>query len=56
MLNHLDYIAPEVARGCVTAAALEFVKSVERQIDRKVDWVGVSPSDMIDCTALMPAE
>lgn len=52
VINHLDYVVPEVASGRLTAQALDFVKRVEREIGQAIDWVGTSPSDMIDCGTL----
>jgi adenylosuccinate synthase len=51
VLNHLDYIDPDVSRGSMTAKANAFVDAVSNAIDRTIDWVGVSPVGMIDISA-----
>jgi len=42
VLNHLDYVDWE-ARDGLTPNALSFVRSVEAEIGRIVDWVGLGP-------------
>jgi adenylosuccinate synthase len=48
VLNHLDYIDPMVRDGCLTGKALAFVEKVEAGIERRVDWLGVGPGQVID--------
>lgn len=45
VLNHLDYVDFQVRRsGQLTNAAREFVEDVERQLGRRVDFLGTSPA------------
>jgi adenylosuccinate synthase len=48
VLNHLDYIDPRIRVGTITAKARRFVEKIERDIDRRVDWVGTGPASIID--------
>jgi adenylosuccinate synthase len=48
VLNHLDYVSPAVSQGQLDIEAAEFVKTIASEIGREVDWVGTSPSDMIE--------
>lgn len=48
VLNHLDYIDPEVRRGTVTKTARQFVEAIESQIRRPIDWVGTSRAELIE--------
>lgn len=48
VLNHLDYVDPLVADGPMTAKAREFIDRVKFEIGQEIDWVGISPSEMID--------
>jgi len=48
VLNHLDYIAPEVASGQMSEPALAFVQMISGKIGRRIDWVGTSPSEMVE--------
>ena len=47
VLNHLDYIDPEVANGTLTAKARSFVAMISEAINKPIDWVGTSPSAMM---------
>jgi adenylosuccinate synthase len=42
-LNHVDYVDARCASGSITAAAHEFVESIEEAIGAKIDMVGVGP-------------
>lgn len=53
VLNHLDYVSPVVAHGRLDAGALAFVDAVAAGIGQQVDWVGTSPSDMIEMASLV---
>src|SRR6266436_266055 len=46
VLNHLDYVDPEVRDGSLTAKARAFVEMVEEGIGRRVDWLGIGPGQM----------
>lgn len=48
VLNHLDYVDPMVADGVMTATARAFVEKVSADIGQPIDWLGTSPSDMVD--------
>jgi len=48
VLNHLDYVDPLVADGTMTAKAREFIERVKTEIGHEINWVGVSPSEMIN--------
>jgi adenylosuccinate synthase len=47
VLNHLDYVVPEVAGGTFDARAHDFVKQIEAEIGQAIDWLGTSPSEMV---------
>jgi len=48
VLNHLDYVDPEVRQGFLTAKAHAFVEKVETAIGRHVDWLGVGPDRVVE--------
>ncbi len=48
VLNHVDYISPTSVTGQLDAEALAFVDSVSFGIGQQVDWVGTSPSNVIE--------
>lgn len=52
VLNHLDYVDPNVATGRLTPKASSFVAKVSASIGRHIDWLGVSPSAMINSDAV----
>lgn len=47
VLNHLDYVDPQVRDGCLTAKASAFVEKVEAGIGRRVDWLGIGPGQVM---------
>ena len=47
VLNHLDYVDPRVRAGGLTDKAREFVEKIERDIERRVDWLGTGPGSII---------
>jgi adenylosuccinate synthase len=47
VLNHLDYVDAGVRQNSFDAKAIAFLEKVENSINRKVDWVGTSPSRLI---------
>lgn len=48
VLNHLDYIDGRCETNQeITEKAYEFLLSVEERINRKIDYVGVSPKDIL---------
>jgi adenylosuccinate synthase len=51
VLNHLDYVDARVADGTLTPKARAFALQVERDIGRKLDWLGHSPSGFLDRSA-----
>jgi adenylosuccinate synthase len=48
VLNHLDYVDSRVKDGLITAKARSFVGMVEQGIQERIDYVGTSPSSLID--------
>jgi adenylosuccinate synthase len=48
VLNHLDYVDPQVRDGCLTAKASAFVEKVEAGIGRRVDWLGIGPGRLME--------
>lgn len=48
VMNHLDYVDPEVKTGILSAKAFGFLNDVERSIEREIDLVGFSPSGLIE--------
>jgi adenylosuccinate synthase len=48
VLNHLDYIDPQICNGCLTTKAAAFVEKVEAGIGRRVDWLGTGPGQIMD--------
>jgi adenylosuccinate synthase len=48
VLNHLDYVDARVREGFLTAKSRAFFENIEAGIDRRVDWVGISPSQVME--------
>jgi adenylosuccinate synthase len=48
VLNHLDYVDPNVKPGVFTAKAGRFVETIEHDIKRRIDWLGIGPDRVID--------
>jgi adenylosuccinate synthase len=48
VLNHLDYVDPQVRDMVLTAKARDFVEKVEAAIDREIDWLGSGPAHVMD--------
>ncbi len=48
VLNPLDYVDVRASAGSLTPKAREFVEKVERDIERRVDWLGMGPDSIID--------
>lgn len=48
VLNHLDYVDPRIRDTGLTDKAREFVEKVERDIGRRVDWLGTGPATVIE--------
>lgn len=48
VLNHLDYVDPEIGRNRFSEPACNFVRKIEGEIGRRVDWLGVGPDSVID--------
>jgi adenylosuccinate synthase len=48
VLNHLDYVDPNVKSGMLTAKARRFVETIEHDIERRVDWLGIGPGRVIE--------
>lgn len=48
VLNHLDYIDPEVTSGSISDKARNFVEDIEAKIGQRIDWVGISPERIIN--------
>lgn len=55
VMNHLDYVDPDVKSGLASAKAATFLADVERMIDRKIDLVGVSPKSLIEAKIFIPS-
>ncbi|MDF0496075.1 adenylosuccinate synthetase [Bradyrhizobium yuanmingense] len=47
VLNHFDYIDPDIREHRFNANALSFLKKLEDDIDRSVDLVGTGPATLI---------
>jgi adenylosuccinate synthase len=47
VLNHFDYVDPGVRQNQVSVRALNFLKKVESDIGRRVDFIGTGPSMLI---------
>jgi adenylosuccinate synthase len=45
-LNHLDYVA-DLNRSEGREIAIDFIRSVEKSLNRRIDLVGISPSEMV---------
>jgi adenylosuccinate synthase len=52
VLNHLDYVDPEVRSGRLTPAAIAFIAMLEQGIGRRADWLGIGPAQMMECQPL----
>jgi adenylosuccinate synthase len=48
VLNHLDYVDPQVRDMVLTPKAGDFVEKVEAVIGRQIDWLGTGPAHVID--------
>lgn len=48
VLNHLDYIDPEVGVGPLSEKASNFIGTIEREIGRKADWFGLGPATILE--------
>jgi len=48
VLNHLDYVDPRVRTSGITVKARVFVEKIERDIERRVDWLGTGPANIIE--------
>ncbi len=49
VLNHCDYLGPEVRHGDLGQAFQAFVEEVvEGPIQRRVDWVGLGPASLVE--------
>jgi adenylosuccinate synthase len=48
VLNHLDYVDPAVKSGVMTPKTKLFVEKIERDIEQRVDWLGVGPGRVIE--------
>jgi adenylosuccinate synthase len=48
VLNHLDYVDPQVRDGSLTRKAAAFIEKIEVNIDRHVDWLGIGPGEVMD--------
>ena len=55
VLNHLDYVVPDTAEGRLPREAMDFVDRVAGDIGQAIDWVGTSPSDLLDYRAIKVA-
>jgi adenylosuccinate synthase len=53
VMNHLDYIDPDVKSGTVSTRAASFLADVERMIGRKIDLVGISPKNLIEARIVL---
>lgn len=47
VLNHFDYVDKDVRDGIFSISALEFLRSLERSIDRRIDWIGTGPQKFV---------
>lgn len=47
VLNHVDYVDPDAMKMGLSQKARHFVESVESEIERKVDLVGLGPDTLI---------
>lgn len=46
-LNHLDYIDVTCSSGRITEQAFRYVEKIECEIDRRIDFIGVSPEKVM---------
>lgn len=53
VLNHLDYVDMVSKEGKLTRGAIEFVRRVEIEIGRSVDWIGTSPSVIVERQSIL---
>ena len=51
VINHVDYFDATTLDGELTSRPIQGLIEIEQMLDRKVDWIGVSPLDLIprDC-------
>lgn len=52
VLNHFDYVDPDVRDDRVSVSGLSFLRQVEDGIGRKVDFVGTGPDNLLKRVAL----
>ena len=55
VLNHLDYVDPDVRHAGLTAKAQDFLEWVESEIEHRVDWLGTGPAGILDRQLVAPA-
>jgi len=48
VLNHLDYVGPEYSLNNGNGKVGRFLRQIEAQIGRQIEWVGFSPNGIID--------
>lgn len=48
VLNHLDYVDPQVRTAGLTDKAKQFVERIERDVGWPVDWLGTGPASVIE--------
>lgn len=52
VLNHLDYVDPQVRERTASPDAQAFVNRIEETIGRTIEWFGTSPSDIVPRDAI----
>ncbi len=52
VLNHLDYVEPEVRKGAFGVKSRTFVQEVEESIRHPISWVGTGPASVIPRSVL----
>lgn len=48
VLNHFDYVDPDVREGQVSVKGLAFLSKVDALIGRRVDRIGIGPDGLVD--------
>jgi len=52
VLNHFDYVDDGVRNGIFSVRSLDFLRTVESSIGRKIDWIGTDPARLIERTKI----
>ena len=52
VLNHVDYLDPEVRSGKISARVRSFVRELEERVGFSVSWMGTGPASLVPCESV----